>query len=166
MNKVVLGLGSNLGDRQANLQFALDALSRTPKLRLLAVSRVYETAPVGYAAQPDFLNAAALLDAELSPKTVLGICLGIEAACGRVRTIRNGPRVLDIDVLLYENVKSDCFELTLPHPAMAQRAFVLQPLADLFPSGRALGFSFGSLLRDMDRSGVHETDIILQLPEG
>lgn len=165
MSKVVLGLGSNLGDRPAHLQFAADALSRTPKMRLLAASRIYETAPVGYTQQPNFLNAALLLETELSPKTVLGVCLGIEAARGRVRTVRNGPRVLDIDVLLYENVTSDSFELTLPHPAMAQRAFVLVPLADLFPSGRAPGFAFSGLLRDMDLDGVRMTDHIIQLPE-
>ena len=165
MSKVVLGLGSNLGDRLANLQFAVDALRLAPKVRLLAASRVYETDPVGYIEQPDFLNAALLLETELSPKTVLGVCLGIEAACGRVRTVKNGPRVLDMDVLLYENVKSDSFELTLPHPAMAQRAFVLRPLADLFPSGRALGFSFGALLRETDTSGVRETDLQINLEE-
>ena len=165
MSLVVIGLGGNIGDRLANLQFAVDALRRVPKIRLKAVSRVYETKPVGFADQPDFLNAALLLDTDLSPKTVLGVCLGVEAAAGRVRGIRNGPRVLDLDVLLYENIKSDSYELTLPHPAMAQRAFVLAPLGDLFPGGRALGFHFGPLLRDIDLSGVRATDCILQIEE-
>lgn len=165
MSQVVIGLGGNIGDRLAWLQFALDALRRVPKMRLKAVSRVYETAPVGYADQPDFLNAVLLAETELSPKTVLGLCLGIEAAAGRVRGVRNGPRVLDLDVLLYENIKSDSFELTLPHPAMAQRAFVLVPLSDLFPSGRAPGFHFGTLLREMDLSGVRATDYSLQIEE-
>lgn len=163
MSKVVLGLGSNLGDRLANLQFALDALRRTPKVRLEAASRVYETDPVGYLEQPDFLNAAVRIETDLSPKTVLGVCLGIEAACGRQRTMQGGPRILDMDVLLYENIKSDSFELTLPHPEMARRAFVLRPLADLYPSGRALGFSFGAILRDMPTDGVRETDLELSL---
>ena len=157
MSKVVLGLGSNLGDRLQNLQFAVDTLRRAPKTQVLAVSRVYETEPVGYEEQPDFLNAAVLLETDLSPKTVLGICLGIEAAAGRERTIKNGPRILDLDVLLYENVKSDSFELTLPHPRMLERAFVLLPLFDLFPSGRALGFHFGGVLREMDTSGAPVT---------
>lgn len=157
MSKVVLGLGSNLGDRLENLRFAVDTLRRAPKTQVLAVSRVYETEPVGYAEQPDFLNAAVLLETDLSPKTVLGICLGIEAAAGRERTIKDGPRILDLDVLLYENVKSDSFELTLPHPRMLERAFVLLPLSDLFPSGRALGFHFGGTLRDMDTSGAQVT---------
>ena len=157
MSKVVLGLGSNLGDRLANLQFAVDTLQRAPKTQVTAVSRVYETEPVGYAEQPDFLNAAVLLETDLSPKTVLGFCLGVEAAAGRERTVKNGPRILDLDVLLYENVKSDSFELTLPHPRMLERAFVLLPLNDLFPSGRALGLHFGGTLRDMDTSGAQVT---------
>ncbi len=165
MSKVVLGLGSNLGDRLVNLQFAVDTLRRAPKTQVLAVSRVYETEPVGYDEQPDFLNAAVLLETDLSPKTVLGICLGIEAAAGRERTIKNGPRILDLDVLLYENVKSDSFELTLPHPRMLERAFVLLPLYDLFPSGRALGFHFGGTLRDMDTSGAQVTLYTLKQEE-
>ena len=165
MSRVVIGLGSNIGDRLAYLQFAVDALCRVPKLRVLSASRVYETVPVGYTQQPDFLNAALLLETDLSPKTILGICLGIEAAAGRLRTIRNGPRVLDLDVLLYENIKNDSFELTLPHPAMAQRAFVLAPLGDLFPEGRALGFRFGQILRDMDLSGIRQTELTLTLED-
>lgn len=165
MSKVVLGLGSNLGDRLENLRFAVDTLRRAPKTQVLAVSRVYETEPVGYAEQPDFLNAAVLLETDLSPKTVLGICLGIEAAAGRERTIKDGPRILDLDVLLYENVKSDSFELTLPHPRMLDRAFVLLPLSDLFPSGRALGFHFGGTLRDMDTSGAQVTLYSLKTEE-
>ncbi len=157
MSKVVLGLGSNLGDRLSNLQFAGHTLGRMPKTQVAAVSRVYETDPVGYEEQPGFLNAAVLLETDLSPKTVLGICLGIEASAGRQRTVKDGPRILDLDVLLYENVKSDSFELTLPHPRMSERAFVLLPLSDLFPSGRALGFHFGGTLRDMDTSGAQVT---------
>ena len=158
MSRVVLGLGTNIGDRMRNLQFAVDSLHLVPKLQVLAVSEVYETVPVGFAEQPDFLNAAVLLETDLSPKTVLGLCLGIEAAAGRKRTVKDGPRVRDMEVLLYENVKSDSFELTLPHPAMLERAFVLVPLADLFPQGRALGVNFGAVLRDMDKSGVRQTD--------
>lgn len=166
MNQVVIGLGSNLGDRLSYLQYAVDLLRRVPKVEVVAVSRVYETQPVGEITdQPQFLNAALLLETDLSPKTMLGLCLGIEAAAGRVRTVRGGPRVLDMDVLLYENVKSDSFELTLPHPRMFERAFVLVPLHDLFPGGRALGCNFGSRLRETDTSGVLETLYTLRLEE-
>ena len=165
MNKVVLGIGSNLGDRLAYLQSAVDTLRRVPKIDVAGVSRVYETQPVGEIEQPSFLNAALLLETDLSPKTILGVCLGIEASAGRKRTVPGGPRVLDLDVLLYENVKSDSFELTLPHPRMHERAFVLVPLADLFPSGRALGYHFGGRLRELDTSGVQETLYSLHLED-
>ena len=148
-----------------HLQFAVDTLRHVPKTTVLAASRVYETLPVSEIEQPDYLNAVLLLETDLSPKTILGLCLGIEASAGRVRRVQNEPRVLDLDVLLYENVKSDSFELTLPHPRMLERAFVLVPLADLFPSGRALGTSFGARLRELDTSGVQETLYTLQLEE-
>ncbi|MGN0634969.1 MAG: 2-amino-4-hydroxy-6-hydroxymethyldihydropteridine diphosphokinase [Acutalibacteraceae bacterium] len=161
MSKVVIGLGTNMGDRMQNLQFAVDALRLVPGVQVQKASSVYETAPVGYTEQPDFLNAVLLVETQLSPLTVLGLCLGIEAAAGRVRSIRNGPRVLDMDVLLYENVRRDSFELTLPHPRMTERGFVLVPLAELFPCGRALGVHFGAALREMDTADVRKTKYIL-----
>lgn len=163
MSQVVLGLGTNLGDRVQNLQFALDALRLVPKVKLSAVSSVYETAPVGYADQPDFLNAVLVIETDLSPMTVLGLCLGIEGAAGRIRSIKNGPRVLDMDVLLYENVHSDSFELTVPHPRMTERGFVLVPLMELFPSGRALGLHFKTALEALDTSDIRKTDYTLNL---
>lgn len=140
--RAVLGLGGNLGDRADNLHAALDALAHLPNTDVVAVSSLYETAPVGYADQPDFYNLVAVVETALSPRALLGGCLGIEAALGRVRTFRNAPRVVDIDVLLYEGVASDDAELTLPHPRMMERAFVLVPLSELFPNGEALGVSF------------------------
>lgn len=154
MRKAVLGLGSNLGDRLENLRGALQALGALPHTRLLASSPVYETEPVGYTAQPLFLNAAALVETGLSPHALLGACLGIEAAKGRVRTLANGPRVLDIDVLLMEGISLNEEELTLPHPRMGERAFVLAPLADLFPDGFPLGFDFAAASIDVPRTGI------------
>lgn len=165
MSRVVLGLGTNIGERLQNLQFAVDALRLVPDVRVTAVSPIYETAPVGFLDQPDFLNAVVLLETELSAMTVLGLCLGIEAAAGRVRRFRNGPRVLDMDVLLYEGVHSDTAELTLPHPRMGERGFVLVPLLDLFPSGEALGLRFGEALRAMDTSDVRKTTYNLDLED-
>lgn len=140
--RAVLGLGGNLGDRKGNLEAALDALAHLPSTDVVAVSSLYETAPVGYADQPDFYNIVAVVETTLSPRALLGGCLGIEAALGRVRTFRNAPRVVDIDVLLYEGVTSDDAELTLPHPRMMERAFVLVPLSELFSNGEALGVPF------------------------
>lgn len=161
MSYVVLGVGSNIGDRIGYLRFAVDALNLVPGVRVVSASRVYETEPVGYADQSDFLNAVLLLETERSAESVLGMCLGIEAAAGRIRTIKNGPRVLDLDVLLYEGVRKDTPELRIPHPAMGERAFVLKPLSDLFPDGTALGFRFGELLSASDTSGVRKTEYTL-----
>lgn len=166
MSNAVIGLGTNLGDRLKNLQYAVDSFLLLPKTKVLAVSEVYETEPVGSVKdQPKFFNAAMLIDTQLSPNTILGACLGIEAGAGRVRTIKDGPRTLDLDLLLFENVKNESFELTLPHPRILKRAFVLAPLSDLFPSGRALGLSFASAYRDIDKSGIAITNLKLQYKE-
>lgn len=165
MSRVVLGLGTNIGDRMENLQSAVDALRRVPGVSVLSVSKVYETAPVGYADQSDFLNAVVLLETALSPEAVLGLCLGIEAAAGRIRLIKNGPRVLDMDVLLYEGEKRSTKELVVPHPRMLERAFVLVPLSDLFGDGTAFDFAFGETLKAMDTSGVRPTEYTILTEE-
>ncbi len=155
MSGAVLSLGSNLGDREDMLCKALGALSALPNTTVLSTSYVYETQPVGYFNQPLFLNAAVLVDTELSPHTLLGCCLGIEAALGRERNIKNGPRVIDIDLLLYQGVSCTGDELTLPHPRMAQRAFVLVPLADIFPNGIVFEFNFsGQISKAFNDTGV------------
>lgn len=166
MSKAAIGLGTNLGDRLANLQFAVDSFRLMPKTQVTGVSEVYETMPVGAVLdQPKFLNAVLLIETDLSPLTVLGTCLGIEAAAGRKRLIKDGPRILDLDLLFYENVKSESAELTLPHPRLMQRAFVLVPLFDLFPSGRAPGLSFGSAYKNTDKSDILPTNLKLQIKE-
>lgn len=163
--KAAIGLGTNTGDREKNLQSAVDALSLLPGTKVTDISPVYETEPVGYADQPDFLNAVACVETELSPRALLGACLGIEAALGRVRLFRNGPRVIDLDLLLYEGVTTRSDELTLPHPRMGERAFVLCPLADIFPEGTALGFDFSEKINSASESGVNKTDISLKKPK-
>lgn len=163
MNTVVLGLGSNMGDRLKNLNAAIHAISLLPQTGVIKASRVYITKPVGYDDQDDFYNAAVLIETQLSPYVILGACLGIEADMGRVRRIKNGPRVIDIDVLLYESFTSDSFELTLPHPRIKERAFVMVPLLDLFPGGRAPGLYFAPHLKEIGSSGVEATDFILKL---
>ncbi|MCL2508579.1 MAG: 2-amino-4-hydroxy-6-hydroxymethyldihydropteridine diphosphokinase [Oscillospiraceae bacterium] len=157
MSKAVIGLGSNLGDRFAALRKAVVSLALLPQTEVVALSKVYETEPVDGPEQPNFYNAAVLIETQLSPYTVLGAGLGLEAAAGRLRTVRNGPRTLDVDLLLYENVKSESFELTLPHPRILERAYVLIPLNDLFPSGRGLGLNFGASFREIDKNGVRST---------
>lgn len=138
MSRAVLALGTNMGDREENLKSAVQSMALLPETQILITSYIYETEPVGFLDQPLFLNAAAVIETSLSPRALLGACLGIEAAFGRVRRIKNGPRVLDIDLLAYENEISEDKELILPHPRIRERAFVLAPLFDLFPDGRVL----------------------------
>lgn len=159
--KAVIGLGTNTGDRAGNLQAAVDALSLLPGTRVMDISPVYETEPVGYADQPDFLNAVACVETEFSPRALLGACLGIEAALGRVRLFKNGPRIIDLDLLLYEGVTLQTDELTLPHPRMGERAFVLCPFSDIFPDGVFSDFDLSEKINSAVKSGVKKTDMVL-----
>lgn len=143
MKRVVLGLGTNLGDRRENLRAALAALSHLPKTEVENVSSVWQTAPFDVPdEQQDYWNICVLLKTELSPSAVLGACLGIEAAMGRVREIYHGARCMDLDVLLYEGFTQREKELNVPHPGILERAFVLFPLLELFPEKNAFGFDF------------------------
>jgi 2-amino-4-hydroxy-6-hydroxymethyldihydropteridine diphosphokinase len=128
-----LGLGSNLGDRLAALQGAVDRLGNEDGIRVVASSRVWETAPVGGPAQPDFLNAVVRIETDLRPEELLDACLRVEAAFGRVRTERWGPRTIDVDILLYDDLSVDERGLVVPHPRIGQRAFVVLPLLELVP---------------------------------
>ena len=128
-----LGIGSNLGDRLAYLQLAVDELAAHPAIAVVAVSRVYETAPVGGPPQDPYLNAVVAVDATLDPHELLRACRRIEARAERVRAERWGPRTLDVDLLLLDDCRSDDDELTLPHPRMWERGFVLAPLRDVAP---------------------------------
>lgn len=138
MAHVYLGFGSNLGNRGATIQAALAALPAATAGRLLAVSRLYETAPWGVTDQPPFLNGVALLDTSLAPADLLAALKGLEAVAGRQAGPRWGPRPLDLDILLYDDLTLTTPTLTLPHPRLLQRRFVLQPLADLWPAQRPL----------------------------
>jgi 2-amino-4-hydroxy-6-hydroxymethyldihydropteridine diphosphokinase len=134
MTRAFVALGGNLGDTHAILRQALDDLAALPHTRLLARSRFYRTPPWGLREQPPFLNAAAELETALAPHELLDALLGIERAAGRVRDgDRWGPRTLDLDLLHIEGVAVHDERLTLPHPRIGERAFVLLPLAELAP---------------------------------
>jgi 2-amino-4-hydroxy-6-hydroxymethyldihydropteridine diphosphokinase len=133
VTRAYLGLGSNLGDRLAHLQGAVDALAATSGIGVVAVSRVYETAPVGGPAQEDYLNAVVAIDTELRPRELLDVAMAVEQLADRVRTVRWGPRTLDVDVLVYDDERVDEPDLEIPHPRMHDRAFVLAPLHDVAP---------------------------------
>jgi len=129
--RAFLGLGSNVGDRLANLQRAVDGLAARSDVRVLRSSRIYETDPVGGSPQRDFLNAVVEVDATLEPRELLRACSEVEDELGRTREERWGPRTIDIDVLTYDDERIDGPDLTIPHPRMHQRAFVLVPLLEL-----------------------------------
>jgi 2-amino-4-hydroxy-6-hydroxymethyldihydropteridine diphosphokinase len=155
--RAYFGIGSNLGDRLAYLQLAVDELATTAGLEVVAVSPVYETAPVGGPEQPDYLNAVVAVATACSAHELLAIAQRIEAYAERVRTVRWGPRTLDVDVLLVGDERVDDPDLVVPHPRMAERAFVVVPLADLDPAWRAQ--------IPPDGGSVRPTRLALTLPE-
>ncbi len=131
--RACIGLGANLGDPVAQLRAALAAIARLPSTCVVSVSSIYRSAPVGYLEQPDFYNAVVAIDTRLSPQALLDALLAIEHDGGRTREFRNAPRLIDLDLLLYGEQLVDLPHLTVPHPRLADRAFVLLPLAEIAP---------------------------------
>jgi 2-amino-4-hydroxy-6-hydroxymethyldihydropteridine diphosphokinase len=132
---VFVGIGSNLGDRKAHIRRALELLASEPGIEVEQISQIRETDPVGVVDQPRFLNAAARLTTDLEPRALLDRLLAVEQALGRVRTgVRYGPRTIDLDLLLYGDRVVDEPGLRVPHPRLAERRFVLEPLAELDPA--------------------------------
>lgn len=131
--RVYLGLGSNLGDREAYLRRACALLAARPGITIRRLSPIYETAPVGPVPQGPFLNAVLEADTDLPPRELLRAANEVEASLGRVRETRWGPRTVDVDILLYGDLVLEEPDLRIPHPRLAERAFVLVPLADLAP---------------------------------
>lgn len=131
MVQAYLGLGSNIGDRKQQLLKAIDLIGNIKGIKVTKQSSIYETAPIGYTDQPNFLNLCLEIETELSPQQLLKHCLDIEQQLHRLREIRWGPRTLDIDILLYSDNIIETDNLSIPHPRMQERAFVLIPLNDI-----------------------------------
>lgn len=138
ITQAYIALGSNLGDREELLRQAVEHLEQQSGVQIVKVSGIYETDPVGYTDQPAFLNMAVSVKTSLSPNELLHALFDVEQLLGRVRDIRWGPRTIDLDLLLYGDVTMDDDELTLPHPRMMERAFVLVPLRDVIDSSHPL----------------------------
>jgi len=153
--QAAIALGSNLGDSHAIIDAALTAIAQTPGIRLQASSHHYQTIAIG-PPQPDFINACIWLNTHLTPVTLLDLLLDIETQLGRVRRERWGPRSIDLDLLLFDDVVLDLPRLQIPHPRMNERAFVLVPLAEITPDWiePTSGKSIAELLQAVDRSGV------------
>lgn len=167
-SRVVLALGSNLGDRLSALQSAVDALAATGGLDVVTVSPVYETAPVGGPCQPSYLNAVLIAETSLPPRGILRRAQEAEAALHRTREVRWGPRTLDVDVIVYGDEVSADPELTLPHPRAHERAFVLAPWHDADPDAElACHGRVAGLLAGVGRHGVRRRDdVVLRCPAG
>lgn len=131
MAKAYLGLGSNLGDREKNLKDCIEKIGTFKDIKLLNVSRVYETEPVGGPPQPGYLNAAFVIETSLSPQKLLRRLQKVESSFGRLRDVKWGPRTLDIDILLYDNEIVTDDDLVIPHTLMHERLFVLKPLCEI-----------------------------------
>jgi 2-amino-4-hydroxy-6-hydroxymethyldihydropteridine diphosphokinase len=153
--RAYLALGSNLGDRAAHLQAAVDGLARSDSTVVVEVSKVYETDPVGGPEQEAFLNAVVAVDTTLEPHALLALGQELEQRARRVRVERWGPRTLDVDVLLYDDVRLDDDDLTIPHPRLWERGFVLAPLRDVAPELVEATAAW---------EGVRRTEVTLQVP--
>ena len=131
--KAFIGLGSNLGDREANIRQALQQLEQLPETTIVRGSSLYDTEPVGVPDQPNFLNGVVQIETHLAPRQLLWNLMLIERRLGRVRTQQWGPRVIDLDLLLYGDEVVDEDDLQVPHPLMTQRSFVMVPLVEIEP---------------------------------
>ena len=153
---VYLGLGSNLGDRLENLRDAI--LKLAPDIKVTAYSSVYQTPPWGFEQQPAFLNQVVMGETHLIPGDLLQYLKNIESVLGRQPTFRNGPRIIDLDILFYDNMIINQPDLIIPHPRLHERAFVLVPFAEIAPNYHhpVLDLSVKEMLQVIDRSGVEK----------
>lgn len=158
MTPAWVGLGANLGDAPGHVAAACEELACVPDSRLLARSRLYRSAPVGPQPQPEYVNAVAAIATALAPTELLAELQAIEARHGRVRGPRWGPRTLDLDLLLYDDAVIATPELTVPHPRIAERAFVLVPLAEIAPGLEVPGA--GAVAKLLARLGAHGVEVL------
>lgn len=156
-NEAYLSLGSNMGERLDYLKKACELLEEDEKIHIRKASSIYETDPVGYTEQPNFLNMALLIGTSYTPQQLLDKCQAVEAEIGRIRKIRWGPRTIDLDILLYNHENIETESLSVPHPRMTERAFVLIPMLEINPDIKlaALDLTLDVILQNIpDKEGV------------
>ena len=157
-----IGFGSNLGNRLENCTNAIEALAALPECLLLQTSSFYETAPVGLVEQPSFINGVVLIETARDARWLLGQMLAIETSFGRMRTLKWGPRSIDLDLLFLDNLIIESPGLSVPHPLLHERRFVLEPLNEVAPEFRhpALGKTVAELLADL-KDGVQRVEVLI-----
>lgn len=159
--KAVIGIGTNVGDRAENIRNAVEALNLLPDVKVLRYASIYETDPWGYTEQQSFYNTVVEVETTKSPEMLLGACLGIEAGMGRIREFKNGPRVIDLDLLVFENYNNDSQHITVPHPLIGERDFVLVPLKELYGDMKVLGCSYINQYENIaEKSTAKKVEII------
>lgn len=155
----IISVGTNIGDRKANIDRAIDAINLLPYTDVVEQSAIYETEPVGYARQDDFYNIVLKVESIFDPHEMMGACLGIESGFGRLRTVRFGPRIIDIDIILAEGEKINTRNLIVPHPRYHERRFVLEPMLDLFPDGTAYGINFKDYIQNIEGQEIRKAEL-------
>lgn len=158
--KYIISVGTNIGDRRQNILNAIDALNNIPYTDVVRASSIYETEPVGYARQDNFYNINLVVKSQYEPHEMLGICLGIESAMGRIRTIRFGPRILDMDIIFAENEEINTKNLIVPHERYHERRFVLEPLLELYPSGEFCGINFARHIEKIEGQEIKKIEAL------
>lgn len=156
MSRAYLGIGTNMGDRLSNLSDAIDYIKQFKNTEIVKISKIYETRPWGYTDQNDFLNLCVSINTNLKPEELLQKCLEVELNLKRERIIRWGPRTIDIDILIYDDIICNGEKLTLPHPRIQERAFVLIPLIDLKEDLMIKGMLLKEWLNELDAEEVKE----------
>lgn len=150
----IISVGTNLGNRQDNIEKCMNAINLLPYTDVVGQSSIYETEPVGYARQDNFYNIILKVESIFEPHEMLGACLGIESGFGRLRTVRFGPRIIDIDIIFAESEKIESRNLIVPHPRYHERRFILEPLLELFPDGIVYGTDIKPFVEKIDGQEV------------
>ena len=157
----IISLGTNLGDRKQNLEKAIDSINNIPYTDVIKASSVYETEPVDYLRQDNFYNIVLEVRSQFEPAEMLGICLGIESGLGRIRGIKNGPRIIDLDLILAEDRIINSKNLVVPHPRYKERNFVLTPLLEIHPDGEFYGKNFKKYIENVKKQKIEIVDTIM-----
>jgi len=157
----IISLGTNIGDRKKNLEKAIDAINNIPYTDVIKASSVYETEPVDYLRQDNFYNIVLEVRSQFEPAEMLGICLGIESGLGRIRGIKNGPRIIDLDLILAEDRIINSKNLVVPHPRYKERNFVLTPLLEIHPDGEFYGKNFKKYIENVKKQKIEIVDTIM-----